>query len=399
MIEEMLDPRLVRDLRAYAEGGIRPFDPVAIADAATRSVGRRPSLRILLLAAAAILALAALAALGAGRSRGDLPAPFGLAANGAIAFAVENDLYLGDPVGGSTRLVAPGVGANPVFSRDGTAIAVTRAVREGTRDDVQPGGACYGPRPVGCQSQVLVVDGEGRAEVVADNLAWPAQVRDWSPDGQRLLVTAGAGQSDAAPLWLIAVDGSVSQQIGAVVPGAPVVYGPSGTIWVVSPSPAGPVLQTIDPVAGRAADVAPIDSYAAVLPFTVSPRADVVAIPVDGGIALVRRDGRLERTIGLQGQVQAISFSPAGDRLATVVSAPDGSRAVVILLDTDTPPVVVAGGEPRETCAWAPDATALLCLATETGAWLDDPLGGPGHKLPWDGDTIVYPLSWQRLAP
>jgi hypothetical protein len=67
MVDDMLDPRLADELRAYAEGGVRPIDPVAITLAASgrrRLLDRlaaRPGLRLsgearLLLIAAALLA-------------------------------------------------------------------------------------------------------------------------------------------------------------------------------------------------------------------------------------------------------------------------------------------------------------------------------------------------------
>jgi hypothetical protein len=66
MIDDVLDPRQVRELRAYAEGGIRAIDPTAIAEGAIGQGARRRSTRWLVLAVAATLLLAVAGVLAGG---------------------------------------------------------------------------------------------------------------------------------------------------------------------------------------------------------------------------------------------------------------------------------------------------------------------------------------------
>jgi hypothetical protein len=84
--------------------------------------------RLLALAAALVLAAVAAALIAAG-SRSRLPAPpYGLAANGLIAFEQDGDIHLGDPSTGTSRAIVSGpeVDSEPLFSRDGTQLVFKR---------------------------------------------------------------------------------------------------------------------------------------------------------------------------------------------------------------------------------------------------------------------------------
>ena len=68
MIDDALDPRTAQMLRGYADGVLRPIDPMTIAEAAIAGGTRRRASRatLVLLAAALILALAAAVAVAVG---------------------------------------------------------------------------------------------------------------------------------------------------------------------------------------------------------------------------------------------------------------------------------------------------------------------------------------------
>ncbi len=80
-----------------------------------------------------LLALAA-AALIVGSQQRRLPAPFGPAGNGVIPYVASGDLYVGDPLTGTTRLLVggPEADAAPRFSPDGTRLAFIREATTGT---------------------------------------------------------------------------------------------------------------------------------------------------------------------------------------------------------------------------------------------------------------------------
>jgi len=75
----------------------------------------------------ALLAIAALAYVGSRPQR--VPAPFGPAANGLMTYETGGDIYVGDPVTGTNRLVVGGADDDhdPGFSPDGTLIAFARS--------------------------------------------------------------------------------------------------------------------------------------------------------------------------------------------------------------------------------------------------------------------------------
>ncbi len=83
------------------------------------------------LALIALLAAAALAVFVGAQAR--LPAPFGPAANGLIAYSDMGDIFTLDPVNGATRAVVTGpeFDHDPVWSRDGTRLVFQRKAGAG----------------------------------------------------------------------------------------------------------------------------------------------------------------------------------------------------------------------------------------------------------------------------
>src|SRR5204862_5649642 len=77
-----------------------------------------------------LLAIILAAALAAG-SRTRLPAPFGPAANGLVAYDRGGDIYTVDPVTGITRAIVTGsaLDVQPRWSRDGTHLVFERKVQ------------------------------------------------------------------------------------------------------------------------------------------------------------------------------------------------------------------------------------------------------------------------------
>ena len=100
------------------------------------------------LALIALLAAAALAVFVGAQAR--LPAPFGPAANGLIAYSDMGDIFTLDPVNGATRAVVTGpeFDHDPVWSRSGTHLVFER--REWT--PAQGSGPCWSPVPMAARS-------------------------------------------------------------------------------------------------------------------------------------------------------------------------------------------------------------------------------------------------------
>ena len=211
-MNESMDRVLADWLREGPESG--PREGLERALAATRRVGqkpgwtllerwlpmqltmaRTPSLRpILAVVMLALLVVALVAtALFIGSNRRPLPAPFGPARNGAIAFDQDGDLFIADELDASTRplLGGPETDTWPRFSNQGDRIAFVRA-GEG-----------------GFQLMSVRPDGSG-IETLAE---FPGEFNgySWSPDGSRVLVNFTETGPDGFQLAVVSADGSGSQ--------------------------------------------------------------------------------------------------------------------------------------------------------------------------------------------
>ena len=131
-------------------------------------------------------------------SRQRLPAPFGQAANGLVAYEKAGDIFVVDPATGARRAIAlgPDLDQYPRWSRDGTRLAFLRG---------------------GESAQLVVVDPDGT--VVSTTHGEPLTAMDpdgieWSPDGRHIalakvgrieLVDVETG--DVTPLPSVQYDG------------------------------------------------------------------------------------------------------------------------------------------------------------------------------------------------
>lgn len=148
----------------------------------------RATLYIALLVIIGLLAVLALAVVG---SRRPVPAPFGPAANGVLAFVTPaGDIATVDPSTGATLAIVGGPDADrsPAFSRDGTRVAFIRKVVGG--DEIFVVGASGGD---------LVRVTKGPMASI------PGLV--WSPDGSRLAFVSSNS------LWIARTDGSAATQV------------------------------------------------------------------------------------------------------------------------------------------------------------------------------------------
>jgi hypothetical protein len=213
--------RFEQDLRAFLEDEARHDRPDYLADILVRSAAtrQRPAWTIperwLPMSAAAsrvalpfrvpwrILAVAALlivllaAALFVAGSRPHLPSPFGLAANGRIAYAANGDIYTADPVTGTAKPIVTGSNSSdtqPVWSRDGTMLVFLRELSSG---------------PSGARLMVAAADGSDPHAVtpVLPGIA----VYSFSPDGRQIAFTSDDGTG--AALWIADVQQGTARKL------------------------------------------------------------------------------------------------------------------------------------------------------------------------------------------
>jgi len=174
--------------------------------------GAVPRAIIVLATLAVLTALAAGAmAIGASTTK-NVPAPFGAAGNGLIAFVSDGDIHVVEPDGsGLTRITSgPGVEDIPTWSRDGTKLAYWTEVEDGS-------------------GSLLVIDAEGNNAVMVAETSRPFSTLMWSADGQEIMYDAVVPElvSDTCPydgtdsdvacgsrLFVAATDGTGSRQVG-----------------------------------------------------------------------------------------------------------------------------------------------------------------------------------------
>jgi Tol biopolymer transport system component len=146
-----------------------------------------------------VLALIAGAIVIVGNQPQRLPAPFGPAANGRVAYSADGDIFTVDPTTGEARAIVTGPEADssPVYSLDGTKIAFTRTVAGGQRE-------------------IWVVDAEGGSptRVTPEPLSTVSAYR-FAPDGKTIMIDRLAPEIGAGSIISIAnTDGSYYRDLG-----------------------------------------------------------------------------------------------------------------------------------------------------------------------------------------
>lgn len=138
---------------------------------------------------AMLLAALALAAVYVGSQR-RLPPPFGLARPGAIAYVADGDIWRANADGTSAVQLTrdPRLDTRPVFSRDGTRLAITRLSQPGSHPNWEE------------WSSILISDVDGGHPVLIDDDQEGVSPIAWSSDGRFIvyskLVDAGDHDRD-----------------------------------------------------------------------------------------------------------------------------------------------------------------------------------------------------------
>jgi len=132
----------------------------------------RPTLGKVLLVGVVLLALIGLAIVAVGSRNLRAPAPFGIAANGQIAYVADGDILVADPDGTHAHAVISGPSDDdaPAYTRDGTQMSFLRTVS-----------------PQADTLMIAAADGSGVRSVLNEPLT-DASWSDWSPDSRSLAV-------------------------------------------------------------------------------------------------------------------------------------------------------------------------------------------------------------------
>jgi TolB protein len=350
--------------------------------------------------------LAAALAVYVGSQR-HVPAPFGPARNGLIPYISNGDVYVGDPVSGTTKLLVSsprGAGASsPGFSPDGTKLAFFRDV---------PGAPTIDPLPL----DLVVVREDGSdlrhvRQTAFDKAVWAT----WTPDGRSLAVihpVNGVNQ-----LELFDADGvRPPQRIDAGVNADAIAFRPPDgkeiLFRAVVDGKYGLYVMNADGTNKREL-VKPMN------PGDLDQDLNAATYSTDGARIFYQRwfpdsiqlwvmdaDGTDPHEFYAepgQGWDGIANPSPDGKWIAYWHVIEDGraTQRVSVVRADGTGPIIPTGPDLVGTAnfTWSPDSTKILMLpnnGSSPSGFLLDPAGGPWTTLPWRSDTDI---DWQRLAP
>ena len=344
-----------------------------------------------------------------------LPAPFGLARNGLIAYDAGGDIYTADPMtGAATAIVSgPETDVAPRYSPDGTHIVFERTLDAGL-------GQLYVVRSNGTDLTLITPE---PLQLTEPLLGEPWEPYQFSPDGRSVLMAVAEGSK--ATVAIAQSDGSGVRRLDV-------------GMWAYEPSfrpPDGAEILFVgnSGIVGKAhglyaVDVARGDVRTIIEPSAVYDIAGATWSPDGSRIAYWRWGGT---TAGINARVSVISADGRGDLLlpvpagadwqATSAWSNDGSRLFLLRGYTpgfeDVRPVVIpadgrsTGVELRvsavlngDCCAnweWAPDDSVILGTPTDAAGQpmqqvIIDPETGVTHPAPWTSNSDP---TWQRLAP
>jgi dipeptidyl aminopeptidase/acylaminoacyl peptidase len=356
---------------------------------------------------ALLLALAVGLLVVAGSQR-HVPAPFGPAANGLVAYEAGGDIYTADSVTGVATAVVTGPerDINPRWSRDGTQLAFERKV-----DGVSGPGLLY------------VARADGSHVVQLKSAAPIAQIDsyDFSPDGKELLITYKSGWRPG--FVIAATDGSgfrtfpVARLAGYAAwrppDGSEILMmdvddeqNPCCAIYAIN-AETGSIRDILAIKPGRLRGFPRWSPDGSLISFAEwDPEGDGLTVQTH----IIAADGTGERILpsppGTKWQATE-SWSNDSTRMLVIRgygTGLAGARPVAIPVDgsstgveIDMPGIV----NPADPLAWewAPDDSLILGARGEDGAHLDqvllDPVAGTSRTLPWSSVSLP---SWQRIG-
>jgi Tol biopolymer transport system component len=306
--------------------------------------------QVFYLAVVALLVVAAAVAIASVGGHRSAP-PFGLAANGLIAFDRDGAIVIAHPDGTEVSQVTTVANASgPVFAPDGTRLAFY-----GTVDGA---------------STILVAEADGRDPIPVstgieiDDLAMDAPM-SWSPDSQRIVFSGLAGEQRR--LYVANVDGSDTHAIGD--------SGLSRIDPAWSPDGAWIAFHGFDPAEDAAAGQ--YRTTAGLFLIRPDGRDQRLLVPSDGGDFIFRKPQWLP--------------DPAKRVLAYAVGEPSAYDIAVFDVDSMTETVISREPAAELWPAWAPDGSALAWSGSDARIRVARPDGTIIRTLQPDVD---YELVW-----
>ena len=331
-----------------------------------------------------VAVLAILAVLLFGVAVGSLPKtvlPYGLAANGLVAYSHGGDIYTIDPATGVRRAIVTGpeIDLHPRWSLDGTRLAFVRAHGE-------------------LASQLVIVDGDGGDLRVVSTESLGGVDDDgikWSPDGRSIALKTGRGV-----LLVDSADGSVTRL--PVSSEIEMFWRPPDGREILFLSPTG--LMTVS-LADESTGQIPVSriGHHWLRPMGWTPDGTRIVATYASTEASPMRTALIDPDTGAE-TVLDVAFghvSNDGTRVAGLRPA-DGSVCVVEITGGPCIPIGLRGeshvGSHGEGLQWSPDDEWIFIrLPEDTGFALVEPDAGEPEPPQWW--IVEGAESWQRRAP
>ena len=371
--------------------------PAAVVPRLPRLILRPVPVRTIVVLALLGLLLAAALTLYVG-SRPKLPAPFGPAANGLVAYAEDGDIWTVDPITGVRKAIVTMSGADtaPRWSRDGTRIAFLR------------------PAVGGHELAISNADGSGLVGSKGEPLIDPdTDSIAWSPNGRWVAVVANAGPPRApgtfGPRTTYLVDTSTGKVRDLDTPGIDTeVYWrpPDGRqlMYVTQIGEDDRALFIVD-IEKPGVDPVPIaEPEVNLRPGGWTPNGERFVVhhwpgEVEPWTSLLDPETGMDERLPIAfGRVsndgtQIVGYRDfVGDSILCVMPLPDGDCVPIATGDH------VPEWEHNAGLQWSPDDQWIVVLPQDErlGWLLLDPEGGPPITPVWSERGVE---SWQRKAP
>ena len=357
-----------------------------------------------------ILALLVAGAVYVGSRQTKLPAPFGPAANGLIPYVSNGDLYVGDPIAGTSRLLVGGPENDglPQTSPDGTRVAFLRSAEAAGVDPVD----VYVVRDDGTDLQRITTE-------PLPDWKWVS----WTPDGRQLAVihpveSTGCATTVCTVNQLDLFDATGKGSVDTIASAAGmdfIQYRPTDGHEMAYRA-------LVDGKWGLFVMDADGTDVRTLVPPTVAQHVDQSfreAVYSADGSRIFYQHGDADGCCQLwvmnadgTDQHEFLPLGPAWDGEAT--ASPDGTRiaywhnlndgpahGITVVRADGTGPVDRHGAEadgdgPLDV---VPDSSKIVMFPNdvdEASAYLLDPDGGPWTTVPWESNGD---LDWQRDRP
>jgi hypothetical protein len=322
-----------------------------------------------------------------------LPAPFGLARNGLVAYTSADDIYTVDPVTGVRRVIVPGVSADraPLFSPAGTRITFMR------RLDAR----------VETPEFVVSVDADGANERLSERPLGgiDTDATAWSPDGRWIALGSGA----TGDVFLVEAATGAVQGLGVDYVGFELFWRPplGRELLYTGGTEEQPLVFLVavfeDGTVGEPVQLPFATSAQGLRGAGFTPDGRFVAAAYGNEHLAGARTSVIDLESGRSTEMP-IAFghlSNDGTRLAGLEVVPSGQRVCVIRVgDSDCRPIsdVAAAHDPTHFrgLAWSPDDRWIVVYPAVGGPpLLLDPDGGSHPQPSW---VVAGAESWQRTS-